>query len=167
MELSSDGGKLFIANGRTARVLALNAATGAVIHTYQLIAPFGLPLDSALRYGRTNGYPVLWTPFGDLATQVIDLETDTPVQLTQHWSLVVLERFDADSGPDARRCAPLHDGGWDAHRTTLPERTTAFGVLGGRTLEVNPTNAEFRAGSAGLPGRCASMRPVRASTLAM
>jgi hypothetical protein len=138
MDVSSDGSTLYVANGLTARVLAVNAATGNLLATWQSTNGFGIPSDSQLRYTRTNGYPVLWTPFGDQSTVVIDLEAGAPVQLTRT-GFQLFQKFEPLRvlTPDGGRMFTIDSG---STTTSLSQFTTDFGVLGGRTLEINLAN---------------------------
>jgi hypothetical protein len=119
-------------------VLVVNAATGAITATYQMQDANVLPLDSSLHYTRTNGYPLLWTPF---SAPVIDLEAGAPVQLTR-FGLPLGTSFESVRAlsPDGSRIFTIEGA---SNSTTIFEFTTAFGVLGGRSLEVNVGGATF------------------------
>jgi hypothetical protein len=153
MDVSSDGSTLYVANGATAQVLTVNAATGNILGTYQSANQFGNPSDAEVRYSRANGYPVLWTPFGD-STVVMDLEAGAPVQQTRFGSPLFhnYENIRALM-PDGSRLFTVRGA---TTSTSVSEFTTAFGVLGGRTLEINVAAGTSTGGGGFVRGMCVS-----------
>jgi hypothetical protein len=133
IDVNSDGTVIYVANGLTNRLLAVNAATGAIQNTWTFDPPFNLPLDSRVRFTRTNGYPIVVTPFGDQQTAIIDLEAGARVQITSQNTSARLDSTRTFS-PDGGRLFAM-DGGSTSN--SVNPYTFAFGVLGGRTLEVN------------------------------
>jgi hypothetical protein len=147
LDVSSDGKVLYLAHGGNSRVIAVDAATGAQIDVWQLQPRFTSPLDSKVRFSRTNGYPILWTPFGDLSTQIIDLEAGAPVQLTTEGILLFREfENERTTSPDGSRLFTIAGG---STSNSVNQFSTVFGTFGGRTLEINTqpgfglTSADF------------------------
>jgi hypothetical protein len=132
MDVSSDGAALYVANGATTRVTALNAATGATLANYQANSASS---NAKVRYVRSNGYPILWTPFGDYSN-AIDLETGAFAQMTRD-GYPSFGSYDSTRAftPDGEHLFTMSG---TTTSDTLNEFTTRFGVFGGRVLEVNP-----------------------------
>jgi hypothetical protein len=98
LETSSDGRFLFAADRPTARVLTLDAVTGALVDTYQAQS-FGTPV-AQMAYVRTNGIPVLWTPFDDTRTDIISVETGAQMPLRRDGS-PLFQSFESTRGASA------------------------------------------------------------------
>jgi hypothetical protein len=162
IEISSDGSKLFVANSISERVMAVDAATGKLLAAYPSVNRFGGPLDSRLRYIRTNGYPLLLTPFGDLSTFVVDLEVGSGVQLARK-GVQLFEEFQAlrTVSPDGSRMFTIDDA---STTETVNEYALAFGVLGGRVLQVNVANAFYTFNGGNTRQMCVSASGTRLFT---
>jgi hypothetical protein len=134
MDVNSNGTALYVANGLTNRVVAINAVTGAVLNTWQMQPPIQ-PLDSRIRFSRVNGYPILFTPLGPVRSQVIDLEAGTLLDQTSQggqW-FVELDSVRATS-PDGSRLFTIMG---QSSGNTVNQFGTVFGTLGGRSLEMS------------------------------
>jgi DNA-binding beta-propeller fold protein YncE len=140
IEVNSDGTALYVANGATNRVVAIDAVTGAVLNTWN-ITPRFQSLDAKIRFTRVNGYPILITPLGSGRTEIIDLEAGTLLEQTSQggqW-FVEFESVRATS-PDGSRLFTIL-----GHSTseTVSQFGMVFGTLGGRALEISTAGAVF------------------------
>jgi len=136
--MNSDGTALYVANGATNRVVAVNAVTGAVLKTWD-IPPRFQPLDAALQFARVNGFPILLTPLGPVRSEVIDLETGTLLEQTSHGGLWYVEFDSARTlAPDGSRLFTVAGG---STSNTVNQFGTVFGTLGGRSLEISSAAA--------------------------
>lgn len=147
LAVSSNGSTLYVANVSAARVLVFDAMTGSPITSYQSINKFGIPSDSRLVYARTNGYPLLFTPFGDLSSVVFDLEAGVPVDFSISGIRAFTSLADVRAvSPDGSRLFSIDDG---STTNTVTENRLTFGVTGGRTLQINPGSTFFTGGDSG------------------
>lgn len=133
LAVSSDGSTLYVANIATARVLLFDAATGNSITSYQSVNKTGIPSDSKLLYTRTNGYPLLFTPFGTTKSVVYDLETGSPIDFSSRGISAFTSFQDLRAvSPDGSRLFDIDDG---SSSDSVDETRLTFGVVGGRTLQ--------------------------------
>jgi hypothetical protein len=132
LAISSDGSTLYHENN--SRIIGMNATTGAQVSSFEGQPRFGSPLDSDLLYARVDGYPILFTPAGDIQSTILDLETGTELEAYEDnvRTFIGLEALRMVS-PDGSRLFTINDA------TTANDTTgydLGFGVLGGRTLQL-------------------------------
>ena len=130
MEVSSDGALIFVANGLTQRLLVVNAATGQTIASHPLVNQNNS--RSHLYYARTDGHPVLYTPFTIIA---FDVEANAPLQVSRDTaqSFYDFELLRAVS-PDGRRLFMIDDA---SSSDFVSGFGLVFSVAGGRALRVD------------------------------
>jgi Viral BACON domain len=164
LEISSDGRTLFAAS-LPGQVLALDAVTGQIRATYLVSSQFGAPSDSTMNYTRTNGYPLLFTQFGDISTTIYDLETGAPLPMSR-LNGGYFRRFESlrALSPDGRRLFTIDD---HSSGSTVSEFTLAFATLGARTLEVNDAASFLTFSSGSTTEMCVAASGTRLYTVAV
>lgn len=133
MDVNSDGTALYIANGGSSRVVAIDSTNGNLLDTWD-ISPRFQPMDSRIRFARVNGYPILLTPLGEVRSEIIDLESGTLLEQTSQGGLWFVA-FDPERviSPDGSRLFSILGS---STSDTVSQYRMVFGTLGGRVLEV-------------------------------